>query len=69
MQNQKNTVHNLSPHLFWDVDVNEVDLDNHAAFILERVMRYGQLSDWILIKKNIRLGKNQNDCFGNQRIR
>jgi hypothetical protein len=51
MENQKYTVHNLSPHLFWDVDVNEVDLENHASFILEKVMRYGQLSDWRLLKK------------------
>lgn len=33
MKNQKHTVHDLSPHLFWDVTINEVDFENHAAFI------------------------------------
>lgn len=57
MENQKYTAHSLSPHLFWDVNISEVDLENHASFILERVMRYGQLSDWILLKKVYGLAK------------
>jgi hypothetical protein len=44
-------VGDLSAHLFWDVSVEEVDLEQHVAFIIERVMRYGKLKDWLLIKK------------------
>ena len=57
MKKKNYTAHDLSPHLFWDVDINEIDLYNHASFVLERVMRYGQLSDWILLKKIYGLSK------------
>lgn len=48
---QQYQVGDLSAHLFWDVSVEEVDLEQHASFIVERVMRYGKLKDWLLIKK------------------
>lgn len=31
----------LRPELFWDVDVSELDLEEHAAFIIVRVMENG----------------------------
>ena len=47
----------FSTHIFWDVAVNEIDLENHALFVFERVMRYGQIKDWILLKKIYGLSK------------
>lgn len=31
----------LRPSLFWDVNLNKLDLDQHAAFIIVRVMERG----------------------------
>jgi hypothetical protein len=31
----------LRPVLFWDMDYNELDFDQHAAFIIIRVMEHG----------------------------
>lgn len=39
----------LSPYLFWDVDVDNVDAERNAPFIVQRVLEYGQLSDWNII--------------------
>ncbi len=46
-----NLIHNLSPHLFWDVDTNDVDADKNKSFIIKRVLEYGFLEDWQLINK------------------
>ncbi len=39
----------LSAYLFWDVDREAVDADSNAPYIIQRVLEYGQLSDWRLI--------------------
>jgi hypothetical protein len=41
----------FSKNLFWDVDVNELDMDKHKEFIVERVLDYGRLEDWHTIKE------------------
>lgn len=41
-----NFVKKLSPGLFWDVDVNELDERKHRRFIIQRVLERGTLSDW-----------------------
>src|SRR5512133_549668 len=45
----------LSPHLFWDVDVITIYPHLHKEFIISRVMGYGTLSDWQVIRKHIGL--------------
>ena len=40
----------LSPHIFWDVDVQSVDLEKNGVFVLQRVLQYGILKDWLLLK-------------------
>ena len=42
----KLNVANYSPHLFWDVDKNKIDLDKRKAFLVNRVLDYGVMSDW-----------------------
>jgi hypothetical protein len=41
----------LSGHLFWDVERSAVDMDTHEKFIVQRVLEYGLLEDWVIIKK------------------
>ncbi|MFN5169144.1 MAG: DUF6922 domain-containing protein [Cyclobacteriaceae bacterium] len=41
----------LSSHLFWDVDRGAVDLDTHSKFVVQRVLEYGLLEDWVAIKE------------------
>jgi len=40
----------FSPHLFWDVDINAVDIEKNKNWFVERVLEYGILSDWQLLK-------------------
>ncbi len=40
----------FSTNLFWDVDVADVDMEIHTAFVVERVLDYGQMNDWLLIR-------------------
>ena len=40
----------FSDHLFWDVVREEVDMDVHASFIVQRVLEYGTLQDWRLLR-------------------
>ena len=41
---------NLSPHIFWDVDLNSIDMEKNGVFVLQRVLQYGILKDWLLLK-------------------
>lgn len=37
--------------LFWDIQIDSLDLETHARFIIERVVSRGNLPDWNLLKK------------------
>jgi hypothetical protein len=41
----------FSERLFWDVDENELDMEQHKEFIVERVLDYGFMNDWLAIKE------------------
>ena len=41
----------FSKHLFWDVEEAELDMDKHREFIVERVLDYGFMNDWVVIKE------------------
>lgn len=43
---------NLSPHLFWDTNVADLDVDRNKRFIIQRVLEYGLLQDWLIIHKH-----------------
>jgi len=47
----------FSDHLFWDVDKTQLDIDVSAAFVIERVLEYGMMKDWNLLKSYYGLGK------------
>jgi hypothetical protein len=36
----------LRPALFWDVDVNSIDLQKHKAFIIERITLRGRFEEF-----------------------
>ncbi|HZK97445.1 MAG TPA: hypothetical protein VFC67_24795 [Prolixibacteraceae bacterium] len=42
-------IDSLSPHLFWDVDKHSIKSDENKLFIVQRVLEYGLLSDWVQI--------------------
>lgn len=44
-------LNNISAHLFWDVDVNQLKTEEHARFIIERVINRGNYSDWLNLIK------------------
>ena len=46
---------NLSPHLFWDVDIETFDLDKYPAFVIKRVLEYGKWEDWTQIRNHYSL--------------
>ncbi|MDR2556577.1 MAG: hypothetical protein LBC49_02555 [Bacteroidales bacterium] len=40
----------FSKNLFWDVDVNDLDMEKHKSFIVARVLDYGTWDDWKKMK-------------------
>lgn len=50
---KKECILSMSKHLFWDVDVKTLDLDKHKAYIVQRVLEYGMIEDWILLKHQL----------------
>ena len=44
--NKENLIGNLSEHLFWDIDINQLRVKKHAKFIIERVINRGNFLDW-----------------------
>lgn len=46
----KVTKYDFSNHLFWDIDFSELDLDKHKEFMIARVLEYGLINDWTLLK-------------------
>jgi len=42
----KKAQHFFDPSLFWDTNINSIDIKKHAKFIIERVIKRGTRSDW-----------------------
>ena len=40
----------LSKVIFWDTDYDRIDWDKNVRYVMERVVMYGQLSDWKAIR-------------------
>lgn len=45
------TIDDFSKFLFWDVDLNGFDLNKYQTFFIQRVLEYGKITDWNLIKE------------------
>jgi hypothetical protein len=48
----KTFVERLTPSLFWDIDVSDLDESMHRQYIIQRVLERGNLSDWNCIKQH-----------------
>lgn len=62
MTSQKEYLSHLSSHLFWDMDIDKVDMDTYPAQIIQRVLEYGNLKDWQLILSYYGLEKIVSIC-------
>ncbi|WP_455663818.1 DUF6922 domain-containing protein [Phocaeicola sp.] len=58
----KESISKLSPHLFWDIDIANADMDTCPAQIIQRVLEYGNLKDWHLIRNYYGLEKIVSVC-------
>ncbi len=47
----------FSKHLFWDVDSHNIDYNEHAIFIIKKVLQFGFYSDWKKITKYYGINK------------
>ncbi|MFT6810147.1 MAG: hypothetical protein ACJA01_003390 [Saprospiraceae bacterium] len=48
-----NIIPRLSTHLFWDVDLDKLNWNDHKAFIFQKAIMYGKLVDWEIIKSSM----------------
>lgn len=62
MTKQQEYISKLSRHLFWDIDIDKVDMDTYPAHIIQRVLEYGLLEDWRLIRSYYGLDKIVSVC-------
>lgn len=52
----------LPPHLFWDIEVAAFDAEKHSAQIVQRVLEYGELRDWQVVRDYYTLDRVESDC-------
>ncbi|MGB3452584.1 MAG: hypothetical protein WBA59_02010 [Moheibacter sp.] len=45
------TIADFSSVLFWDIDIENFDLDKYSKQMILRVLEYGNWNDWLLIKE------------------
>ncbi len=43
----------LSPYLFWDIDIDLFDVEKNSSQLIQRVLEYGELDDWRKVKVDI----------------
>ncbi|MDO9510188.1 MAG: hypothetical protein Q7J34_00385 [Bacteroidales bacterium] len=55
MSNPRKTLPKYSSHLFWDINPNELELELHKQFIVQRVLQYGLMDDWKLLIQSIEI--------------
>ena len=52
----------FTPNLFWDADPLMLSMDSSPAYIIQRVMEYGQMNDWRLINRYYGLDRIVEEC-------
>jgi ribosomal protein S8 len=45
------TINDFSQHLFWDVDLNGFNFIKHKSHLIQKVLEYGFIKDWKLLKE------------------
>ena len=54
----------FTENLFWDTDVSKLDLNEYPAYVIQRVLEYGEMQDWRLINLYYGLPKIVEVCKG-----
>ncbi len=57
------SVNDFSSHIFWDVDIKQLDLELNKRFIIQRVLEYGVMSDWKLLKQQYSIAEIGNEAM------
>ena len=57
-------VKKLSKVLFWDIDIKQADMDKYPAHFVQRVLEYGNMDDWRLLRAYYGLDKIVQVCKG-----
>ena len=52
----------FSKNLFWDADISQMRMEDHAPYIIQRVMEFGQMDDWRLINHYYGLERITEEC-------
>lgn len=50
MNYEAHSISELSPHLFWDVDVARLDWEGSQKYIVEKVALHGGERDWFIVR-------------------
>ena len=59
---ERECISNLSKMLFWDIDMEQVNMDTCPAQIIQRVLEYGIWEDWQIIRNYYGLNKIVEVC-------
>ena len=59
----KEYISEFSPNLFWDANLSELKMDESRGYIIQRVLEYGQMNDWLLINSYYGKAPFYKDCF------
>ncbi|MDI9337499.1 MAG: hypothetical protein QM539_03635 [Alphaproteobacteria bacterium] len=57
------SIKELSPHLFWDVDVNNFDLNKYQVQVVTKVLQFGNWNDWKLLIKGYGIETLKDICL------
>lgn len=58
----RDCIHSMSKHLFWDANMDDLDLEKHKPYVVKRVLEYGLQSDWVLLKRQLGVAEIANVC-------
>lgn len=62
IMSSKECISRLSKMLFWDMDMEQADMDKYPRHIIQRVLEYGTLEDWRIIHSYYGLDKIVEEC-------
>ena len=61
---EKADITQFTENLFWDTDVSKLDMNEYPAYVIQRVLEYGEMQDWRLINRYYGLPKIVEVCKG-----
>ena len=54
---QTSNLYGLNQRLFWDIDTRGFNIDESAAWIIQRVLEYGTMKDWMILEDHFGVDK------------